>query len=208
MSGGLTTPDAITLPGGTNPGLHPRHPRRTPGAAAGCSRYASRRSAASCAGSPGWRPASSALAAWTCRWRSTLPAPERRWWPGTGRLPKAEALAAAGAGVATSVQEVFDRVDTVILILSTSGAMDAVLARGTPSFAGLARDRTLVHMGTTSPGYSRGLAADIRRAGGRYVEAAGAGSRQPVEAGQFVAMLAGDADDVEAVRPLLAPMCR
>ena len=121
---------------------------------------------------------------------------------------KAEALAAAGAGVATSVHEVFSQADTVILMLSTSDAMDAVLARGTPSFAGLARDHTLVHMGTTSPGYSRGLAADIRAAGGRYVEAPVSGSRKPAEAGQLVAMLAGDADDMEAVRPLLAPMCR
>ena len=62
--------------------------------------------------------------------------------------------------------------------------------------------------GTTSPAYSRGLAADIREAGGGYVEAPVSGSRKPAEAGQLVAMLAGEADAMEAVRPLLAPMCR
>jgi 3-hydroxyisobutyrate dehydrogenase len=63
-------------------------------------------------------------------------------------------------------------------------------------------------MGTTSPAYSRGLEADIRSAGGHYVEAPVSGSRKPAEAGQLVAMLAGAADTVETVRPMLAPMCR
>ena len=63
-------------------------------------------------------------------------------------------------------------------------------------------------MGTTSPAYSRGLEADIRSAGGRYVEAPVSGSRKPAEAGQLVAMLAGEADAVVDIRPVLAPMCR
>jgi len=63
-------------------------------------------------------------------------------------------------------------------------------------------------MGTTSPNYSRALAAELRAAGGRYVEAPVSGSRKPAETGQLIAMLAGEADAVEAVRPLLAFMCR
>jgi 3-hydroxyisobutyrate dehydrogenase len=45
-------------------------------------------------------------------------------------------------------------------------------------------------------------------AGGRYVEAPVSGSRKPAEDGQLVAMVAGDPEAVEEVRPLLAPMCR
>jgi 3-hydroxyisobutyrate dehydrogenase len=63
-------------------------------------------------------------------------------------------------------------------------------------------------MGTTSPEYSRGLEADVRAAGGRYVEAPVSGSRVPAENGRLVAMLAGDEGAVERVRPLLAPLCR
>ena len=121
---------------------------------------------------------------------------------------KAEALASAGAHAAASVSEVFEQAATVILMLSTSEAIDTVLGRGTPGFAGLVKDHMIVHMGTTSPSYSRGLAADLRAAGARYVEAPVSGSRKPAEAGQLVAMLAGEADAIEAVRPLLAPMCR
>ena len=67
------------------------------------------------------------------------------------------------------------------------------------------RGRTIVHMGTTSPAYSRGLEADILSAGGRYVEAPVSGSRKPAEAGQLVAMLAGDADAVDADPSVAGP---
>jgi 3-hydroxyisobutyrate dehydrogenase len=63
-------------------------------------------------------------------------------------------------------------------------------------------------MGTTSPAYSRELEADIRSVGGYYVEAPVSGSRKPAEAGQLVAMIAGDADAIANARPLLTPMCR
>jgi len=121
---------------------------------------------------------------------------------------KAKALVSVGAEAAASVGEVFDRTTMVIMMLSTSEAMDAVLVRGTPDFAGLVKDRMVVHMGTTSLGYSRGLATDIRAAGDCYVEVPVSGSRKPAEVGQLVAMLAGEADAIEDVRPLLAPMCR
>jgi len=121
---------------------------------------------------------------------------------------KAQALAAAGAYVANSASEVFKQVDTVILMLADSGAMDTVLGRGTPRFPAFAQGQTIINMGTTAPRYSCELEADLRAAGGRYVEAPVSGSRKPAEAGQLLAMLAGDANAVEAMRPLLAPMCR
>ena len=121
---------------------------------------------------------------------------------------KTATLVAAGAQPARDAAEVFARAPTVILMLVDGAAIDAVLDRHGASFASRVHERTVVHMGTTSPAYSRGLEAEIRSAGGRYVEAPVSGSRKPAEAGQLVAMLAGDADAVEALRPLLAPMCR
>lgn len=69
------------------------------------------------------------------------------------------------------------------------------------------RGTTIVHMGTTSPEYSAALGADVRAAGGCYLEAPVSGSRGPAETGDLVAMVAGDAADVARIRPLLAPMC-
>nr|WP_186095544.1 NAD(P)-dependent oxidoreductase [Burkholderia gladioli] len=116
-------------------------------------------------------------------------------------------LREAGAQVADTLDEVYRQARIVILMMATDEALDAVLGRGTPAFAARVADHLIVHMGTVSAEYSRGLDADIRAAGGRYVEAPVSGSRKPAEAGQLVAMLAGELADVEEVRPLLKPMC-
>ncbi|MFJ9104466.1 NAD(P)-dependent oxidoreductase [Streptomyces sp. NPDC102405] len=121
---------------------------------------------------------------------------------------RCEALRASGAEVAVSPAEVFDRARTVFLMLADEAAVDAVLGRHTPDFAGLVAGRTVVHMGTTSAEYSGRLQDAVRAAGGRYVEAPVSGSRIPAEQGELVGMTAGDDAAVAAVRPLLATMCR
>ncbi|MFD0433040.1 NAD(P)-dependent oxidoreductase [Streptomyces chartreusis] len=127
------------------------------------------------------------------------------WNRGTDRC---EPLRAAGAEIAASPAEVFERAGTVVLMLADETALDTVLGRGTPDFAARVADRTVVHMGTTAPEYSAALQDSVRSVGGRYVEAPVSGSRVPAEQGDLVAMLAGDEDAVAVVRPLLAPMCR
>ncbi|HEX4384165.1 MAG TPA: NAD(P)-dependent oxidoreductase [Myxococcales bacterium] len=126
---------------------------------------------------------------------------------GTPPLVWSRSSSLEGAESAGSAAEVFRRTRVVILMLANGEAIDAVLARGTPEFAANVAGHVIVHMGTTSPDYSRGLEAAIRAAGGSYVEAPVSGSRKPAEAGQLVAMLAGDPAAVEEVRPLLKPMC-
>jgi len=121
---------------------------------------------------------------------------------------KTEPLRAAGAEVAGSIDEVFAKADVVILMLATEAAIDEVLGRGSALFADRVHARTLIQMGTTSPEYSKALERDVRAAGGFYVEAPVSGSRAPAEAGELVAMLAGESDAVERIRPLLSPMCR
>lgn len=117
-------------------------------------------------------------------------------------------LVEAGADAAADVDEVFRRCDTVLAMLVDEKATDEVLSRGTARFGMLVAGRTLVSLGTTSPAYAEGLAADVAAAGGRFVEAPVAGSRIPAENGQLVAMLGGDAEAVDDVMPLLAPACR
>ena len=121
---------------------------------------------------------------------------------------KSSILAEAGAAVAKDPAELFARCHVVILMLANGAAIDSVLGRETTDFAVNVARHTIIHMGTTAPAYSRALEADIHAAGGRYVEAPVSGSRKPAEAGQLVAMLAGDPEDVEAVQSLIAPMCR
>ncbi len=117
---------------------------------------------------------------------------------------RTEPVVAAGARLADCPGDVLRRAEVVFLMLADEAATDEVLGRPPSSLAG----RTLVQMGTMSPEWSRGLEADVRAAGGVYVEAPVSGSRQPAEAGQLVGLLAGDPAAVDVVRPLLAPMCR
>ncbi|MEJ2854464.1 MULTISPECIES: NAD(P)-dependent oxidoreductase [unclassified Saccharothrix] len=114
---------------------------------------------------------------------------------------------AVGAQVASSAAEVFARADVVVLMLADEPAVDAVLARGTEEFAERVRGRTVVQMGTMPAAYSRDLAVDIAAAGGTYVEAPVSGSRGPAEAGTLIAMVSGDPEALDRVRPVLAPMC-
>ena len=120
---------------------------------------------------------------------------------------KCEPLRAAGARVATTASEVFGHARVVILMLVDGEAIDSVLRRGTADFAANLSGHTLVSMATTAADYSIGLETDIHAAGARYVEAPVSGSRGPAEAGQLVAMLAGERGGVDDIRPLLAPMC-
>ncbi|MFT7836119.1 NAD(P)-dependent oxidoreductase [Saccharothrix sp. BKS2] len=120
---------------------------------------------------------------------------------------RCEPLREAGALVVDEVGEVFRRAELVIVMLANEAAIDAVLERGGPGFAGKVAGRTLVHMGTTSPGFSHGLEADVRAAGGHYVEAPVSGSRGPAEAGELVAMLAGEPEAVARVREVVGSMC-
>ena len=113
---------------------------------------------------------------------------------------RAMPLRAAGARVASHPADVFRLAPVVILMLASGEAADSVLGRGTPGFAQNVSQRTIVHMGTTSAEYSGKLEADIRAAGGSYVEAPVSGSRKPAEDGRC--------SDPCAVRRSPAGRCR
>ncbi|SFW26138.1 NAD(P)-dependent oxidoreductase [Luteibacter sp. UNCMF366Tsu5.1] len=121
---------------------------------------------------------------------------------------RCDSLVALGATAVPDVTDVFARCETVILMLADEAATDDVLGRGLPDFIKRVSGRMVVSMGTFRPEYSLGLANAIGDAGGRYVEAPVSGSRKPAEAGELVGMLAGEPDDLAAVEPLLAPLCR
>lgn len=121
--------------------------------------------------------------------------------------PARESAREAGARVADSPAAVFGEAETAFVMLMNGAVIDEVLERGTPRFAEMVAGRTLVHMGTTEASYSEGLAEAVARAGGTYVEAPVSGSRRPAEEGRLVGMVAGPAAAVDAVLPLLAPVC-
>jgi len=121
--------------------------------------------------------------------------------------PALDRLAARGATVAPSARDALRSSAVALLMLANEAVIDQVLERSSDMFAQNVRGRLIVHMGTTSPAYSRALGEAIQGAGGRYVEAPVSGSRIPAEKGALVGMVAGDAQDVTMVRELVRPMC-
>jgi 3-hydroxyisobutyrate dehydrogenase len=121
---------------------------------------------------------------------------------------RCEPLSSMGAKIAPTVPDAFEQADTVVLMLFDGHAIDSVLRRGEAEFPRLVTRHTIVNMSSVSPQYSRALAVDIQRAGGRYVEAPVSGSRIPAEKAELVVMLAGEKCILEAVKPMLRPTCR
>ena len=125
------------------------------------------------------------------------------------RTPERSAeLVARGANAAADIDDLCASADTILLTLLDEHAVDAVLGRGTPAFRDRVAGRTWVQLGTTAPAYSQALARDIDDAGGDYVEAPVSGSSVPAAQGRLVGMLAGRAEVIDRVAPLLAPLCR
>jgi len=120
---------------------------------------------------------------------------------------KCAALIEHGAKRAASFDELCRQSEFVLLMLLNEMAIDVVLGRNTSEFRARVAGRTFVHLGTTSPEYSRALECDLLAGGARYVEAPVSGSRVPAEQGRLVGMVSGATDAVEEVLPLLEPMC-
>jgi 3-hydroxyisobutyrate dehydrogenase len=119
---------------------------------------------------------------------------------------RTEPVVAAGGQARATPDEVLHACDVVLLMLAHEQATEAALANALRDAA--LGGTIVVHMGTTSPEWSREFGERVEKAGGTYVEAPVSGSRQPAEMAQLVAMVAGPPEAVAAVRPLLAPMCR
>lgn len=107
-----------------------------------------------------------------------------------------------GVRIASSVQDVFDNADQVVVMLNSEAAFDAVLAREGGAFGVSFAGKTIVNTATLTPKYSQALARDIAGAGGAYVEAPVSGSRAPAESGDLLVMAAGAEDDVERAAPI------
>lgn len=110
----------------------------------------------------------------------------------------------SGARIASSVQDVFDSADQIVLMLNTEAAFDQVLERGDGAFGVSFSGKAIINTATLTPKYSEALGRDIAKAGGVYVEAPVSGSRAPAEAGDLLVMTAGAPEAVKAAAPIFS----
>jgi 3-hydroxyisobutyrate dehydrogenase-like beta-hydroxyacid dehydrogenase len=117
------------------------------------------------------------------------------------RTEAAEALAERGATAASSVAEVADGAETVLVSLPTPdvvrGVADEVAASG-------GAIRTFVDLSTTGPSVTEAVAAGLADRGIRYLDAPVSGGVAGVRARRLTVMAAGDEVVFADVRPMLA----
>ena len=102
---------------------------------------------------------------------------------------RAEPLAAKGARVAASAREAIEAGEAVVFMVRDGAAVRDLLTEG-ESFPDLT-GRTVIQMSTIASAESVALAADVRRAGGDYLEAPVLGSVPQATEGSLLVMVGG-----------------
>lgn len=116
---------------------------------------------------------------------------------------RAEPLIARGMAWADSPRAVCEATDIIITQVADSAALQAVFAGPDGLLAGLGPGKILMDMGTNSPALSREIAAKVREAGARMVDAPVSGSTVTLRQGRMSVMVGGAPEDFERVKPLL-----
>jgi 3-hydroxyisobutyrate dehydrogenase len=121
---------------------------------------------------------------------------------------KTDSLAAAGATVATTPQELATRADVIITMLTDAAAIDATYRGARGLLAGEVRDKIFIDMSTVRPEVEKALAASVNAKGAALIECPVGGTVGPAKEGKLFGFVGGDAADVERARPVLDDMCR
>lgn len=100
---------------------------------------------------------------------------------------KLEPLQTKGAIVAPSPEALIQATDCIVLMLTNAEAIRALVL--SPASRQVLPGKTVIQMGTIAPAESRQLQAEIRKAGGDYLEAPVLGSIPEARAGNLIVMV-------------------
>nr|WP_299241833.1 NAD(P)-dependent oxidoreductase [uncultured Halomonas sp.] len=120
---------------------------------------------------------------------------------------KMRGVEAAGARVATSVAELVDEVDVILLCLANTAAVEEVVF----DEDGIAKHgragQRLVDFSSSDPAATRDFAARLQtECDIPWVDAPVSGGVAGAESGSLAIMCGGEAGDIEALRPVIAPL--
>lgn len=117
-----------------------------------------------------------------------------------------EALAAEGLQPADSPAAVAAGAETVILMVSDTPAVTAVVEGPGGVLAGLRPGALVIDMGTTEVPETRRLADAVAAAGGRWIDAPVSGGQVGAEQASLTIMAGGAPEDFERARPIFAAL--
>ncbi len=116
-----------------------------------------------------------------------------------------KARAVTGAAVAQTPADLARDCDIILSILADdAAARDVYDAVAAAPVAG----KLFVEMSTLRPDTSLELGARIRAAGGRFIDSPVMGTQGPARDGKLVALVGGEAADLETARPVLEQLTR
>ena len=121
---------------------------------------------------------------------------------------KAQALAAAGARVASTPAELAGRAEFIISILSNAEAVEQAYGGAQGLLSGDVRGKLFIEMSTVRPQTERTLAGTVRSKGAALIECPVGGTVGPARDGKLFGFVGGDAADVARAKPLLDQLCR
>lgn len=116
-------------------------------------------------------------------------------------IEKTQALRQQGIRIAPTAAEAMSAADVVLLLLSDSTAIRAVLFD--PATSRAIDGRTIIQMGTIGPAESCSLEKDVTGLGGRYLEAPVLGSIAEAKAGTLLVMVGATPEHYDKWAPLL-----
>jgi 3-hydroxyisobutyrate dehydrogenase len=116
--------------------------------------------------------------------------------------PRAEALVADGARVASTPAELMAEVEVACTCLSTPAVLEAVVAGPDGLFSRARAGQLLIDFSTISPDLARSLESRARALGLDFVEAPVTGSKNGAEKGTLLLMVGGTAEAVARCAPV------
>lgn len=121
---------------------------------------------------------------------------------------KCQPLCQQGALLAASPADLAADSDVIILCVSDSSAVQAVVSGTTGLLPALRQDQVIIDLSSIDPDITRELAATVQAKGAHWVDAPVSGGVVGAETGTLVIMAGGDAAIIDRVRPVLAPLAQ
>ncbi len=120
----------------------------------------------------------------------------------------AEELAGEGMTAAATAREVTEKSDTVIVMVTDTGAVDKVLHGENGVIAGLSAGKSVIDMSTTKVRETREWAEEVKAAGAHYIDAPVSGGTVGAEAGELTIMVGADDDAIADAMPIFETLGR
>lgn len=111
-----------------------------------------------------------------------------------------------GAQVAASLAELCEQADIIMMCVSDTAAVEAIVLADDGLLANLSQGKTLVDFSSIDPEATRVLAAKVAEKSCHWLDTPVSGGVAGAEQGTLAIMAGGDAEVLDAIRPVLAPL--